>query len=284
MEDNKEYPYVVSTKFKNSNKVYTFETDDNSIVSGEYVVVNTVGGLELAEVVSDTLSKENVKVRDDIKPIVRKATPEDRSKYQENKVKAKQALEICSKIVDDLNLDMNLISADYVLDRTKILIIYVADDRVDFRELLKLLASKLHCRIELKQIGSRDKAQMIGGLGICGMETCCSRFMNNFEIISINMAKNQGLALNNSKISGQCGKLLCCLKHENDVYKEKKQGIPKINTAVTYNNESYRIASISVIKEELTLSNREDAIVVSFNDFKSKAVVASKNKNVKKGE
>ncbi len=277
-----EYPYVVSIRFKNASKCYSFGTDDATIEYGDFVIVETIRGQELGEVVSSLYKKEEVKIHTPLKPIVRKARHEDRKRYEENIELAKKAMEFCQKEIETLNLQMNMISAEYTLDRSKVLFVYVADDRVDFRELLKRLASGLHCRIELKQIGSRDKAQIIGGVGMCGMEMCCSRYMKNFDVISINMAKNQMLALNVPKLSGQCGKLMCCLKYEDGLYKELKQGLPKQNAKVMYEGGIYRIASMNVIAKEIRLENRENVHILSFEEFKEKAQIKKPEPQKKK--
>ncbi|MBO4219271.1 MAG: stage 0 sporulation protein, partial [Erysipelotrichaceae bacterium] len=158
----------------------------------------------------------------------------------------------------------------------KVIFSYVADDRVDFRELLKALASTFRCRIELRQIGPRDKAKIIGGLGCCGMETCCSRFLDDFDIVSINMAKNQLLALNTAKLSGQCGKLMCCLKYEDEAYKELRAGLPKLNTAVYYNGEKFRITTMNILNNSVRISNKEHAVDLTITELK-KLLPAKKN-------
>ena len=164
---------------------------------------------------------------------------------------------------------MYLISTEYTLDRSKIIFSYVADDRVDFRELLKKLAAIFKCRIELRQIGARDKAKIIGGLGTCGMETCCSRFLDDFDIVSINMAKNQLLALNTQKLSGQCGKLMCCLKYEDENYKCMRKGLPKLNASVEYQGQRYRITSMNLLNQTVHIANRENAVDMTLAELKS---------------
>ncbi|MFV0479582.1 MAG: stage 0 sporulation family protein [Anaerorhabdus sp.] len=273
MSENQEFIYAVSVRFKNSTKAYSFGTNDVTIEYGDFVIVETVRGSELAEVVSSLYKVEEITIQAPLKPVVRKAGEEDKRRHEENIKLAKQALIQCEEEVEKLGLDMNLVSAEYTLDRTKILIVYVADERVDFRELLKKLASQLHCRIELKQIGSRDKAQLVGGVGMCGMEMCCSRYKKQFDVISINMAKNQLLALNVPKLSGQCGKLMCCLKYEDDQYKELRKGMPKANSQVVYQGSTYRVSSMNVIAQEVRLDNRDNSITVSFDEFKKHAEV-----------
>ena len=162
---------------------------------------------------------------------------------------------------------MNLIEAEYTLDCSKIIFVYVADERVDFRELLKELAAIFKCRIELRQIGPRNKSKIVGGLGSCGMETCCSRFLNDFDVVSINMAKNQLLALNIQKLSGQCGKLMCCLKFEDDQYKKLREGLPKLNSQIEYKGSRYRITSMNVLLQQVKIENKEDVQFLTFKEL-----------------
>lgn len=261
-----EFKYYVSIHFKGVKKVYFFGLNEKDIEYGDFVVVETARGLELGEVVSDVREREGLTIATPLKPVLRKATKKDILQYEENKSLAKQAMATCQEAIHRLKLDMNLISCEYTLDRNKVIFVYVADDRVDFRELLKELASSLKCRIELRQIGPRDKAKIVGGLGTCGMETCCSRFLDEFDVVSINMAKNQLLALNIQKLSGQCGKLMCCLKYEDALYKEKRVGLPKLNAQIPYKGKTYRVTSMNVLTEQAKLENREEVLFLSFED------------------
>ena len=177
-------------------------------------------------------------------------------------------MEICKNEVSNLNLDMNLISCEYTLDKAKVIFTYISDDRVDFRELLKVLASKLHTRIELKQIGSRDKAKIIGGIGLCGLPLCCSTFLNEFDGISISRAKNQMLAINIPKLSGQCGKLMCCLKYEDDAYTDLKKYYPEIGIKVFIDEIEYAVTAINVISKTVKVENEDDIKVLPLDDFK----------------
>ena len=263
-----EYKYVVSVKFFNSKKAYNFGTNDDSYQYGDKVVVETVRGIELGEIISDLRDAESFNSSLELKPIIRKATEKDLAAYEANKADVPEAMKLCQEAIEKLGLDMNLISAEYTLDRNKVIFSYVADDRVDFRELLKQLAGIFKCRIELRQIGSRDKAKMIGGLAPCGMETCCSRFLDDFDIVSINMAKNQLLALNIAKLSGQCGKLMCCLKYEDENYKCMRKGLPKLNTVVYYHGEKYRITSMNLLNQTVHLSNKESAVDLTLEELK----------------
>ena len=266
-EQQMEFKYAVSVRFQNSRKPYTFGCNDETVAYGDFVVVETVRGLELGEVVSSLADASLLKTNTPLKPVVRKAEYEDKQAAKENKIAAKEALEQCNACIEKLKLDMNLISAEYTLDRSKIVFVYVSENRVDFRELLKELAAIFHCRIELRQIGPRDKAKLVGGLGSCGMETCCSRYLNSFDVVSINMAKNQLLALNIPKLSGQCGKLMCCLKYEDEAYTDLREGLPKQNAQVEYEGKMYRMTSMNVITRTCKLENRETALYITIDEL-----------------
>ena len=273
MEDNLEF--VCSVSFLPSSRAYYFSCDD-SIKNNDYVVVETVRGLELGRVIKDIERIEDVNIKFPLKPIVRKGTKEDVKQYETNLEDAKEAFKLCDDCVNNLKLDMRLLSAEYTLDHSKINIVYVSDARVDFRELLKELAGKLKCRIELRQIGTRDRAKAIGGLGTCGLPLCCSNFLGEFDGISINMAKNQYLALNIQKLSGHCGKLLCCLKYEDDLYSELKKGLPKIGAKLKYKNEIYRVASINVLSKEARLDGENESMNVTLEELIN---IYKKNRN-----
>lgn len=276
MEENIKY---ISVRFETTNKSYTFSTTDDSIKVNDKVVVETSRGIEYCQVISGPFDTCNLDM--EIKPIIRKATVEDVRQFNKNKTDALDAKRICQEESDKLNLNMNIISAEYTLDRAKITFIYLADDRVDFRELLKVLAAIFHCRIDLRQVGTRDKAKMVSGVGVCGRELCCARFINDFDRISINMAKNQLLALNIQKLSGQCGNLMCCLKYEDEAYKDLRKDLPKINSQVIFEGEKYRITSMNVIAQNCKLENSEHAIFVSIQELIEKGKF---NKSVVKEE
>ncbi len=271
-EEQVEYPYSVAVRFKDAAKPYSFGSFTGDIRKGQWVVVETAQGLEMGEVEADAVDLKKYSLRMPQKPIVRLATHRDLQNYAENGAYEDEAFAICSEEIAALGLDMNLLNAQYTLDRSKVLFIYLADQRVDFRELLKKLGARLHCRIELRQIGERDKAKMVGGIGMCGMECCCRRFKSRFDIISINMAKNQLLALNTEKLSGMCGKLMCCLKYEDDDYKELTSGLPKMGSQVEYEGNIYRITNMNVMNEEAKLENHEQVIFISLQDLREKAI------------
>lgn len=269
----------LSVRFQATNKTYTFSTTDNSIVNGDGVIVETQRGVEYARVIADPFDKPNVSM--EIKPILRKASREDEIQYEKNIVDCKEAKQRCQNEADKLELGMKIISAEYTLDRSKITFIYLADDRVDFRELLKILASIFRCRIDLRQVGTRDKAKIVSGIGPCGRELCCARYISEFDRISINMAKNQLLALNVAKLSGQCGNLMCCLKYEDEAYKDLKKGLPKLNSYIEYEGEKFKLTSMNVIVRNCKLENREHAIFISLDDLLKNGKVLKPNE--KKG-
>lgn len=281
-EENVKYKYCVSIKFPGSRKAYNFGTDDNTLKYGDQVVVETVRGLELGELISEIRDADTHQIDVELKPILRKANIEDIRQNEENLSEEPALLARCQECIDQLALEMYLISAEYTLDRSKVIFSYVADERVDFRELLKLLASAFKCRIELRQIGPRDKAKIIGGLGSCGMETCCSRFLDDFDIVSINMAKNQLLALNTSKLSGQCDKLMCCLKFEDEAYKKLRAGLPKLNALVVYDNEKFRITSMNLLNNSVRISNKENSVDMTIDELKE--VLAANKKTSKQNK
>lgn len=272
VEEVIKYPFSVVVRFRGEGKPYSFGAFDNDYAKEDWVVVETQQGIEMGQVQTTPLSVEKYSLHMPTKPVVRKATELDCKNYEENLVAENEAFQICNVEITDLGLEMKLLSAQYTLDKSKILFVYLADQRVDFRELLKRLGAKLHCRIELRQIGERDKAKMVGAVGTCGMECCCSRFKSHFDIISINMAKNQLLALNIDKLSGMCGKLKCCLKYEDDIYKELCEGLPKVGSQVEYEGEIYRLTNMNVMNAEAKLENRETAIFISLKELKEKGI------------
>ena len=265
--EERNYTHIAFVSFDGSKKLYSFGTNDETLNVNDKVVVETIRGLEVGTIMKENQLFETINTDLEIKPVVRKATEKDLKDVEENKIAAQKALKICEECIENQGLDMRLIEAEYTLDRSKIMFVYVADDRVDFRELLKELATKFKCRIELRQIGPRNKAKIVGGLGSCGMETCCSRFLNDFDVVSINMAKNQLLALNVQKLSGQCGKLMCCLKYEDEQYKEMRQGLPKLNSQIEYKGHRYRVTSLNVLLKQAKIENKEDVQFLDFSEL-----------------
>lgn len=266
-EATKTYKYAYGVSFKKALQTYYFGSDDDSLKVNTPVVVETVRGIELATIKTAAKKIEDVKLETVLKPIIRVASKEDINAYNQTLQSAKVAEKIFNISVNEEKLDMHLVSAEYTLDSTKVIFTYIADERIDFRELLKVLASKLHCRIELKQIGARDRAKTVGGLGPCGLPLCCSTFLSDFEGISINMAKNQLLALNISKLSGQCGKLICCLKYEDTLYSELRVGLPKLGLRCKYKDEEYKITSMNVLSKTMKLENKENSVFITFDEY-----------------
>lgn len=253
--ENYGHGFFVGVRFSDTGKSYYFETPTDDFAIGDSVIVETIRGLELGNVSMLPVSLDKYQSQLSLKPILRKATPSDIEAFNHNREQGRYAFKYCSEQIEHLRLGMHLVSAEYTLDRSKLIFSYLAEERVDFRELLKILASYFHTRIELRQIGSRDKAKMIGGIGICGLPLCCSTFLNEFDNISINRAKNQLLTLNIPKLSGHCGKLICCLKYEDDAYTDLKKDFPKVGIRVKYDGEVYRIAAMNVLTRIIKLEN-----------------------------
>ena len=270
--DNSVYKSFVGVKFFNTPRAYFFGVKEDDVFElGEKVVVETMRGMELGEIAIATIDIDKYSSELGLKPILRRASSVDVKIFEANQKDAVKALEIGKKEAENLKLDMNFISCEYTLDKTKVIFSYVADERVDFRELLKILASQLHTRIELRQIGSRDKAKMIGGVGICGLPLCCSTFLNEFDGISINRAKNQMLAINIPKLSGHCGKLICCLKYEDDVYSEERKNFPELGTKLFIDKVEYIVTSVNIISKVVKIENDEDVKFIPLEDLKKQA-------------
>ena len=270
--DNSIYKYFVGVKFFNTPRAYFFGLEEEQpFALGDKVVVETMRGLELGEIAIEPISMDKYESELGLKPIVRRASDVDIKIHEANAKDAISALEISKNEAEKLKLDMNFISCEYTLDKTKVILSYVADERVDFRELLKVLASKLHTRIELRQIGSRDKAKMIGGVGICGLPLCCSTFLNEFDGISINRAKNQMLAINIPKLSGHCGKLICCLKYEDDIYSEERKNYPDLGTRLFIDKVEYVVTGVNIISKVVKVENDEDVKFLPIEELNKQA-------------
>ncbi len=223
---------VVAIQFERLGKKYYFDSANINVNNGDKVVVETIRGLELGFVVSDEIHINNEDLISPLKPIIRIASKEDIKAYEDNLDEEPRILEKTAKLIEKNDLEMKLLNCEYTLDKSKLIIYFNADGRVDFRELVKDLANEFHVRIELRQVGVRDGAKILGGIGQCGRLTCCTTFLSEFQPVSIKMAKNQNLSLNPNNISGICGKLLCCIKYEDDNYKEFREQMPKIDSFV----------------------------------------------------
>ena len=279
--DNSIYTHFVGVKFSNTPRAYFFGVNkDINVNQGDKVVVETMRGLELGEIVIAPISMDKYDSELGLKPIVRIATDIDVKMHDANAKDARFALDICDNEAKKLGLKMNLISCEYTLDKTKIIFSYLADERVDFRDLLKILASRLHTRIELRQIGSRDKAKMIGGIGACGLPLCCSTFLNEFDGISITRAKNQMLAINIPKLSGHCGKLICCLKYEDDAYTELRKEFPELGSTLWIDKKEYTVTAVNVISSVVKIENEDEVQFIPLEDLK-KQTKFKKDRGVK---
>ena len=255
-------------RFNNVGKSYYFSTHLD-VHKGDKVVVETIRGLELGELISDLKDISEFNLDTELKKIKRKANRADLDLYEFNKAKAEKSFEICKDIVKEYDLDMHWVSCEYTLDASKVIFMYTSESRVDFRELLKELASVFKCRIELRQIGPRDKSKIVGGLGSCGLPLCCSSFLGEFDGVSINMAKNQMLAINIDKISGACGRLLCCLKYEDDTYTIEKQRFPKIGSKVKYEDKIVKVVGMNVISDLVKIDYDGNISFVNLSEVKT---------------
>ena len=275
---------IIGVRFRSAGKVYYFDPGDLEPVMGDHVIVETARGPEYGTVSGRVRNVADDMVTQPLREVIRIATEEDTQKVEENRAKEKEALNICREKVRKHNLDMKLVDAEYSFDGSKILFYFTADGRIDFRDLVKDLASVFRMRIELRQIGVRDETKMLGGMGICGRELCCAKFIGEFDRISINMAKNQLLALNIQKLSGQCGNLMCCLRFEDDAYKDLRKDLPKLNSQVEYEGERYRITSMNVIAKNCKLENPDHAIFITLDDLIKKGKYNKPMKKEEKGE
>jgi len=244
---------IIGVKFKAMGKVYYFDPQGKRIEMGEKVIVDTARGTECGEVAQGNTMVEEEKIVGTLKPILRVATNEDLRQLTQNKKKEKDAFDICLKKIEKHKLAMILVDVEYTFDGNKILFYFTADGRVDFRELVKDLASVFRTRIELRQIGVRDEAKMLGGLGVCGKPFCCSTFLSDFQPVSIKMAKEQGLSLNPTKISGTCGRLMCCLKYEQDVYEELLKITPKNGSYVRIGKERGHVVDANIFTGKVSV-------------------------------
>ena len=257
--------YFVEISYDSNKGKRHYYTLDNSLKLNDRVVIETPLGMEIGTVSGPLIKESESNYNENTLTIIRKASKEDLYTHENNKHEIINAIKIFNDGVAKLNLDMRLVTATYTLDKSKILFSYVAEERVDFRELLKELSSSLKCRIELKQIGARDRSKSVGGIGICGLPLCCCSFLNELEGLSINMAKNQYLALNIQKLSGQCNKLLCCLKYEDKDYTDLKNGVPKIGLKFNYQGKLCKITSLNLLSSVARIESEDKELVVNMS-------------------
>lgn len=238
---------VIGVRFKKAGKLYYFDPGEEKIPLDSYVIVETVRGIELGKVVVVNKKVDEEDVVLPLKKVIRVADESDLQTFMDNKKLAEKAFGICEKKIVEHNLEMNLVDVEYTFDRNKVIFYFTANGRVDFRELVKDLAALFKTRIELRQIGVRDEAKMLGGIGPCGRMLCCSTFLGDFEPVSIKMAKDQNLSLNPTKISGLCGRLMCCLKYENDEYEEAKRDLPDLGETLHTPQGKGKVVGLNIL-------------------------------------
>lgn len=249
---------VIGVRFKNTGKVYYFDPEQEKVQKGEMVIVETARGVECGETAMENREVSDEAIVQPLRKVIRKATKEDLKRVAENRKKEKTAFSACEKKIVEHGLEMKLVDVEYTFDNGKILFYFTADGRVDFRELVKDLAGMFRTRIELRQIGVRDEAKMLGGIGICGRPFCCGSFLGGFQPVSIKMAKEQGLSLNPVKISGTCGRLMCCLKYEQEAYQDLLRTTPKVNALVSTPDGKGVVIDQNLLTRKLTVHLDKD--------------------------
>lgn len=258
---------VVGVRFRKAGKIYYFESNGQDYTDCKNVIVETARGIEYGHVVYGNKDVDEEEVVQPLKPVIRRATPEDDMIYQDNLKCSQEAFQICKSKILEKDLNMKLVDAEYTFDKNKLLFYFTSDDRVDFRDLVKDLATIFRTRIELRQIGVRDEAKMIPSLGGCGRPLCCGTFLNNFHPVSIKMAKDQSLSLSPSKISGICGRLLCCLQYEQETYEELNKISPKVGDMVkTPSGQIGEVQYVNLLRQQVkvVLKQGEDVEIVQF--------------------
>ncbi len=272
---------VIGVRFKEVGKVYYFDPSGEKFSIGDKVIVETSRGTECGEVAADNRFVAEDRVVMPLKKVLRFATQDDIRHVEENKVLEKQAFDKCLVKIAEHGLDMKLVDVEYTFDNSKIIFYFTADGRIDFRELVKDLAAIFRTRIELRQIGVRDEAKMLGGLGICGRPFCCSQFLGEFAPVSVKMAKEQGLSLNPTKISGTCGRLMCCLKYEQEGYEELIRTTPRIGSAVKTPDGAGVVVDINLMTGMLTvkMDDAPDGAPISFHKSQVKRLRTEKEEN-----
>ena len=267
---------VVGIRFRGVGKSYYFDPGEDTFSKGELVIVETARGVEMGTVSYPVCEVSDASVPDELKPIIRKATEEDIASFEANKAKEKEAYRICQEKIKHYGLDMSLVEAQYTFDGKKLTFYFTADDRVDFRELVKDLASVFHTRIELRQIGVRDESRMLGGIGVCGNEFCCRRFLPDFQSVSIKMAKEQGKSLSPTKISGACGRLMCCLQYEQETYEELSKFTPPVGSRVKTPDGKGTVTEANVLMGTVKVRMDETDAIKPFESSQLKRISGGK--------
>lgn len=274
---------VVGIGFKDGGKIYWFNPDPFKLKVGSMVVVETIRGLELGKVIKPIQEIEDEKIEKELKDVVRPATEKDIRNFIANEQKAMDDLPIVKNIIEEHKLDMKVVGIEYTLDGTKLLIYYNAEGRVDFRELVKSLAAVMHVRIELRQIGQREGAKMMGGIGICGRELCCAKHLREFDLVTMKMAKDQNMSLTASKITGLCGKLMCCIGYEEEVYADARSRLPDVGDIVsTPNCSECEVCNVDFLREIISVKNNDS--VEKFKASEVKQISTHKKKDNKQEE
>ncbi len=248
---------VVNLRFRDAGKVYKFTCDGMNLKLGDAVMVETSMGIDIAHVAEEPLEIDDSEVPEDILPVLRFANEKELERYELKIVKEREAYDRCLQLIEKHNLDMNLIDAVFAFDGKKVVFYFTSDNRVDFRELVKDLASAFKARIELRQIGSRDQAKLVGGIGVCGRELCCCTFLNHFAPVTLRMARDQGLSLNPTKLNGACGRLMCCLQFEKEAYADAHKRLPKVGKKIRTPRGMGIVNDVNLIEEK---------VYVKFND------------------
>lgn len=278
---------VISVKFKEGGRAYYFDPDGNTVNIGDSVIVGTQNGNEFGTVSEANHSVDDGAIVKPLRKMLRKATERDFKRLEENKKKQTETFKLCEELIISHKLDMKLVEVEYSFDANKIVFFFTSDGRVDFRDLVKDLAARLHTRIELRQIGVRDEARMLGGLGICGQPYCCKRFLNDFQPVSIKMAKEQGLSLNPTKISGSCGRLMCCLKYEQDAYEYLNSLTPAVGSTVKTADGLATVTDVNLITGNLFVKPVDGDLMpykIHRDDVKLVSRCKKHHKDVKKTE
>ncbi|MBB6455226.1 cell fate regulator YaaT (PSP1 superfamily) [Salirhabdus euzebyi] len=267
---------VVGVRFKQAGKIYYFDPGMIQLTTEDYVIVETVRGVEFGKVVIAHKQVDEEDIVLPLKKVLRIADEKDKVTITENKDKSQEAFDVCEEKIYKHELDMKLVDVEYTFDRNKVIFYFTADGRVDFRDLVKDLAAVFKTRIELRQIGVRDEAKMLGGIGPCGRMLCCSTFLGDFEPVSIKMAKDQNLSLNPAKISGLCGRLMCCLKYENDDYEEAKKVLPDIGQSITTSYGPGKVVGLNILERvvQIEIPDGERKVEYTLDELIEEGVIS----------
>lgn len=251
---------IVNLRFRDAGKVYKFSCNGLNLTIGDAVMVETSMGTDIAHVVEEPIEMEDDQVGDDVLPVLRFANEKELERYELKKVKEKEAYDKCLQLIEKHDLDMNLVDAVFAFDGKKVVFYFTSDNRVDFRELVKDLASVFRARIELRQIGSRDQAKLVGGIGVCGRELCCCTFLNHFAPVTLRMARDQGLSLNPTKLNGACGRLMCCLQFEKEAYADAHKRLPKSGKKIRTPRGMGVVSDVNLIEEKVSVKFTVDDV------------------------